>query len=648
MWHWLELEEQVGRYWHRLIAHQAAGSYSVYPAARVTLVSIHSSLCIFFRSLGGDPGIPLTTGMPRTAHHRLNWKQKLGHDHERLPLAALTVERILLPDSISLYPQQSLNRQLYFWLAAFFALGERTHSFPPGMDPLQADLLFLHRSYWTSLKIIERYPGLKQDYEILCTQLLHLRPRRTLPAQEQMVENIIVGLLGGTCNHVGAMAWLARLRQAAADFGDCRAARGYHTFLPVPLWGQIEANLLQKPGNVQSNAENRLNQSGNNASDKRTKQARRDKFEQSERDDPLLLNRFEKLITWSEMINLNRPVEDDEEATARDVAEAMEELVVATHQRPAATLLKFDLDLAPSDVDPAAIIAQPTYPEWDYRRKQYHPNHCQVWCQVAAEHGEHWVPDDKTRRQIRRIRRQFEALRPQKAILHRQLDGEELDLDAVVRNQSDRIANGSSSDRLYLAAREQARDLAVLILVDVSLSTDSWINNQRILDIEKAALIALASSIATCGDRFSIYTFTSRKRQYVKFSTIKAFASPFNQQVLSRISALRPGYYTRMGAALRHASNILAWRPERYRLLLLLSDGKPNDLDHYEGRYGIEDTRQAILEARRTGLRLFGITIDDDAKDYFPYLFGRGGHAIVSQPERLVEIVPALYRQLIT
>src|SRR5690606_37594428 len=113
MWHWLELEEQVGRYWHRLIAHQAAGSYPVYPAARVTLASIHSSLCIFFRGLGGDPGIPLTTGMPRTAHHRLNWKQKLARDHEKLPLAALTIERILLPDSISLYPQHSLNRQLY-------------------------------------------------------------------------------------------------------------------------------------------------------------------------------------------------------------------------------------------------------------------------------------------------------------------------------------------------------------------------------------------------------------------------------------------------------------------------------------------------------------------------------------------------------
>ncbi|MDT8363928.1 MAG: VWA domain-containing protein [Nitrosomonas sp.] len=590
----------------------------------------------------------LTAGMPRTTHHRLNWKQKLGYDHEKLPLATLTAERILLPDSICLYPQQSLNRQLYFWLAAFFTPGEHTRSFPTDIDPLQADLLFLHRAYWTSIHITERYPGLKRSYDMLCAQLLQSRPRRKLPTQEQMVESVILGLLGGTCNHAGAAAWFTRMCERTVDFSDCHAARGYHTFLPVPLWGEVASSPRHKLDSTQCTAEDRSNQPESNTADKRVKKAQRNKFEQSERDDPLLLNRFEKLITWSEMVNLNRPVEDDEETTARNVAESMEELAITTHQRPAATLLKFDLDLAPGDVDPTAIFAQLTYPEWDYRHKRYHAHHCQVLCQVASAHGEHWAPDDKTKQQIRRIRRQFEAFRPQKTILHRQLDGVELDLDAVVRDQSDRAANGSGSDRLYLSAREQARDLAVLILVDVSLSTDSWINNQRILDTEKSALIALATSIATCGDRFSIYTFTSRKRHYVKFSTIKAFSSPFNQQTLSRISALRPGYYTRMGAALRHASNILASCPERHRLLLLLSDGKPNDLDHYEGRYGIEDTRQAILEARRNGLRLFGITIDDEAKHYFPYLFGRGGHAIVSQPERLVEIAPALYRQLIS
>jgi nitric oxide reductase NorD protein len=200
---------------------------------------------------------------------------------------------------------------------------------------------------------------------------------------------------------------------------------------------------------------------------------------------------------------------------------------------------------------------------------------------------------------------------------------------------------------VYLTARQQARDLAVAILVDVSLSTDSWANNRRVIDVEKEALTALASGLATCGDAFAIYTFTSRRRHFIRITTVKDFATPFNSRVLRRIAALRPGYYTRMGAALRYTQQQLAVRPERHRLLLLLSDGKPNDLDHYEGRYGIEDTRQAILEARRVGLAVFGVTIDRKGQDYFPYLFGRGGYAIVSQLDRLTHALHILYQQLV-
>ncbi|RAI32099.1 VWA domain-containing protein, partial [Rhodoplanes roseus] len=87
--------------------------------------------------------------------------------------------------------------------------------------------------------------------------------------------------------------------------------------------------------------------------------------------------------------------------------------------------------------------------------------------------------------------------------------------------------------------------------------------------------------------------------------------------------------YTRMGAAIRHVAAGLKERPQRHRLLLLLTDGKPNDIDYYEGRYGIEDTRMAIREARKDGIRVFGVTVDEAARDYFPYLFGRGAYAIV-------------------
>ena len=645
MWKWLEPEEQVGRYWHQLTGRGGVCSYPEYPAEAVTLESVHTSLRTFFHGLGGDHGLPLTAGMPKAAHHRMSWKQRLNRDIEKLPLATFDPERLLLPATISFFPRKSLNRQLYFWLAAFFARAEK--SALSTNDPFQADLLFLHRAYHTSLAICRHYPGLEKTYRELCEGVLQSRLLRSLPKQEQAVESAILALLKNPYPDPSGNDLLTNILHSRPDFGKLQAVKGYRSFLPVPLWGAIETTTLRNnPAAVSCDADTRHAKRSAEQTDNRRRKARHGKFDQSRRNDPLLLNRFEKLITWAEMIDVNRTVEDEDETTAREVAESMDELAITSHQRRASTILKFDLDLSPADVDPAGILAELTCPEWDYRRRQYHAAHCRVLCRIADETGARWEPGAEAIRQFRRIRRQFEALRPGKEILRRQVEGTELDLDAVVRACSDQAGNGGNSDRLYLAERRQIRDLAVTILVDVSLSTDSWINNRRILDIEKEALIALATGMAACRDTFSIVSFTSRKRHFVQLTTLKSFDSLFSSQTLRRIAALRPGYYTRMGAALRHVSQLLAQRPERHRLLLLLSDGKPNDLDHYEGRYGIEDTRQAVMEARRLGLKLFGITIDREAKDYFPYLFGRGNYAIINRPERLIEIVPTLYRQL--
>ncbi|SDW25167.1 nitric oxide reductase NorD protein [Nitrosomonas eutropha] len=685
MWQWLELEEQIGRLWHRLVG-QSESSYPHYPSAAVSLESIHAALRTFFHGMGGDHGLLLTATMLQTVRNRPSWKQRLGHHQEKLPLAVLGPERLLLPAEICLFPEASLNRQLYFWLAAFFAMtGKKTlirstnviatahatenevqqasassgkqsghfdeisqHCHQSAFskdDPFQTDLYFLHCAWQTSLAICQRYLGLKKTYQTMCSHLLQTRPPRSLPTQEHIVESIVLALLGQPCTDPAAINLLARIQQPEPDFSDLRADKGYHPFLPVPLWGMIEIDSPSGTTRTLSADEDRVDHSVNQE-DRCSRKARRRKFDQSERNDPLLLNRFEKLITWSEMVNVNRPVEDDNEAGAREVADSMEELAVTTHRRRASTVLKFDLDLAPEDTDPASLLAKLTYPEWDYRRKQYHAAHCQVLCRIASETGEQWEPSDGARRQFRRIRRQFEALRPRREILRGQPDGAELDLDALVRAQADQAAHGMGTDRLYLAAREQARDLAVAVLVDVSLSTDSWIGGRRVLDIEKEALVALATGIAACQDCFSIHTFTSRQRHFVQMTTVKDFNEPFSSRTLRCIAALRPGYYTRMGTALRHVSQLLAQRPERHRLILLLTDGKPNDLDHYEGRYGVEDTRQAVIEARRQGLQLFGITIDHEAQAYFPYLFGRGGYAIINRPERLIKIIPALYRQL--
>ena len=115
---------------------------------------------------------------------------------------------------------------------------------------------------------------------------------------------------------------------------------------------------------------------------------------------------------------------------------------------------------------------------------------------------------------------------------------------------------------------------------------------------------------------------------------------------LGRIGALKPGFYTRMGAAIRYATQILAKRPEALRLLMILSDGKPNDVDHYEGRYGIEDTRMSLNAARQEGVRPFCVTIDKEGRGYLPHLFGPSGYTILRNPAELPARLPGLYAQL--
>jgi nitric oxide reductase NorD protein len=232
-------------------------------------------------------------------------------------------------------------------------------------------------------------------------------------------------------------------------------------------------------------------------------------------------------------------------------------------------------------------------------------------------------------------------------MLRGQLDGSELDMDAVIRARCDLAATGESSDRLYIDSRTQARDLAVSILVDVSLSTEAWLDDRRVLDVAKEALLVLGHGLAGCGDDYAIHSFTSQRRHKVWVNTLKDFDEPMGERVTRRISALKPGSYTRMGPAIRHLTAELAKRPNRHRLLLMLTDGKPNDNDYYEGRYGIEDTRKAVLEARREDVRVFGVTIDRQAGQYIPRLFGRGSYAIVQRPEHLSLALPGIYRQII-
>jgi len=636
---WLEPEEAFGHRWHRLVGH--AASWARHPHAAVALEPLKGPLAVFFRGLGGDPAIAVAASMAVTSRHRLGLRLRLGLGEERVVQAHRDQTSLYLPASQDVLADETLNRDLYFWLAAFFV---QARPRPPETesDPLRRDLLFLRRTRLATDAVMADNPGLAGLHAKLCGALRDLRPVRRLPPAEAAVERCVRRLLGDAAE--AGKLWPI---VCGAEVSGVSAPRGYRPFLPVPLWGDaIDTGLTPAavPDATPASPAGDVVQT----EDERVRRTRRRDADQAERKDSLILNRFEKILTLIESLNINRAVDDDDPEGARKALQDAEEIGLSTHTRRPSTRLRFNIDLPPPAVEAERLHAELTYPEWDATLRAYRPDHCRVLTGPATMVGETWQPDTATQRRIQRVRRQFEALRPRHETLRAQLDGTELDLDALVRARTDLPASGTGSDRVHLAQRRQARDLSMALLVDVSLSTDSWIDNRRVLDIEKEALLVLAHGLDACGDDHAILTFTSRTRRHVTIQTVKDFDETLSATVTQRISALKPGFYTRMGTAIRHVTAVLETRPNRHRMLLLLSDGKPNDLDHYEGRYGIADTRRAVQDARRNGIAVFCVAIDRKGQDYLPLLFGRGGYVIVGDAARLPSALPALYRHLVT
>ncbi len=286
-----------------------------------------------------------------------------------------------------------------------------------------------------------------------------------------------------------------------------------------------------------------------------------------------------------------------------------------------------------------------SYDEWDYRRQAYRKN----WC-LLRELDTHPSYDDFTDRTLERykhlvgeIRRHFEALRGEDKILRAQPVGDDIDLDALVTAYADMKTGVEMSDRVYTQMRKQERDLAVVFMVDVSGSTKGWIN-----DAERESLVLLCQALEILGDQYAIYGFSGMTRNRCEVYKIKSFNEPYNREVRARISGLRPKDYTRMGVVIRHLSKILNSVEARTRILITLSDGKPDDYDGYRGDYGIEDTRQALLEARHTGIHPFCITIDTEAVDYLPHMYGNTSYVVVDEVRKLPLKVADIYRKLTT
>ena len=635
----LEPEEAVGRWWHQFAGDR--DSFPHFPEAAVSLSEIERELHVFFRGLGGGHGIEIKVADAPQSRHRLGFWQRLGRESERISRASFNGERFLLPDRIDLLPDAELNRRLYFWLSAW-TVASTAIPLEMSVDPLAADLFRLRHAIRAQDLALSQFPGLKRHYSGLREAILNIRPPRKLPRAETDVENAIRALLGdGQASSPFVGVILGR------DKPEVTAPRDYRPYLPLALWGDVETAGVS---GSHEDPDDEDRGSGKQAGgDRKTRRAKRQNADQINRQNGLVMHRFDKILSWAEFMNLHRDTEDDEENQARKASEDHDELGVAQIRKRAATKLKFDLDLSPKDVIAEELSDRYVYPEWDYRSNRYLPRNVRVLARIgdSAPGQEGAGLSAETKRRIRHVRRQFEALRPKRQLLRAQLDGSEYDIDGLVRSQIDLHATGEPGDRIYIQARAEMRDLAVAALIDVSRSTEAFVGERAVIDVEKEALIALSEGLAACQDDFALYAFSSLRRDRVWVTTLKDFKEPNGPAIRARIGCLTPGHYTRLGGAIRHVSSCLAKRENSLRLLLVISDGKPNDLDHYEGRYGIEDSRKAIFEARAQGQAVFGIAVDKDAGAYIPRIFGAGAYAIVSKPGRLTNALPYLYRQMV-
>ncbi|RCW80458.1 nitric oxide reductase activation protein NorD [Paracoccus lutimaris] len=635
-----EPEETVGKLWHAWAS--GFDAPQDFAEQSVALPEVAGRIAVLFRGLGGAPSVEIRPAAIQTSHHRIGWRRKLGTAAETVPSASFDGEILRLPERLSALPSRQANGALYLWLAACAAHECRP---APQDDPLARDLARIGAARHAVQATLADAPGLTGLYRGLAGLILKLRPVTGLPPAEANVEAIIRHILGDPAPLSPlSQDWLAMLD----DPSGLRAPRGYQPMRPVVVWPDFAPMASAEAASAAEQADGIAAELSN----QRMFRAQRRKSDQPNRRDSLILHKFEALLSWANLMNLNRHVDDDDQDDAKKAAEDQEELGLGQISKAPATRLRLHLDLAPEDADLEAVAGIHTYPEWDARRGHYLPDHVRVLENRAPEidPGDataELIRDPAAQRRIRAVRRQFEALRPGRITTTGHRDGEELDSDLTVRAAADLRATGQGSDRIWRQSRPQARNLAVSILLDVSRSTESAVTGRAVIEIEREALTALAWGLEACGDSFAINAFSSLKRDRVFLGTCKTFDEPMSGAIERRIAGLRPRFYTRLGAGIRHASAGLAEQTAKRRLLLVITDGKPNDLDHYEGRHGIEDSARAVREARMKGQSVYGITVDRDAKSWFPRIFGQGGFSLIPHPDHLMAALPAIYRQLV-
>ncbi len=599
------MEEQVGKLWHNFITRRVTTGY---PEAAVSLRELTPRLATFYRAIGGDPARTVGYADRRQLRNRLSWLQRLASTDRRFAVAWQDERGLYLPERIDLFPRPEFNRILYFWLTAMAA-------------QLPLHFHWFRDNQRAALTLLERYPGFTTPYDEMISELLVQRARLPLKtATEKLHEQAII-----------------RALKRPSETSDLPIPEA--TAHPVPLWIYPAPSVQHSVPDDEEPTPMPSAKDGDTESIALRKQAKR--VDDKKKSDGLLVFLPESLFTWSERINVDRSEDDSFDEDAPFIAQELEEITLGERREGLASRLKMDLDLPSADADDHPVGPGIRLPEWHYKRRTHLDGYCLLQPLLSREAHPTGLPHH-LKPLVRRIRGQLDSFRLGRQRMRKQPFGDEINLDAWLEHITNPVH--IAGQNFFNRTEQRHRDLSTLILADLSLSTEAAIDNDnRVIDVIRDALLLFAETLHAMGDPFAMYGFSSVRNKMIRYHILKNFNEYHDDRIRGRIQAIKPGFYTRLGAAIRQSVRILSRQSTERKLLLIISDGKPNDLDRYEGRYGVEDTRKAVQEAKREGITPFCITVDAEANSYLPYLFGSRGYSVIHDTLKLPRVVPEIY-----
>ena len=369
-------------------------------------------------------------------------------------------------------------------------------------------------------------------------------------------------------------------------------------------------------------------------------------------EDKVVTNNFEKVDTLSEFNGTFREMDGDD--TLSDDEDAIRELNLKHTVRAddiSHSVYKAEFVNSKSSVYVDAETENGNYhkyDEWNYKKRNYKPDFCKVYPKFLRAKTDNYASkilreNVKTKNELFKL---FAQVHNEYEKVNKVVSGEEIDFDAVIDSFAEMKAQRTPSDRIYTSKRKRKKDLSVLILMDTSLSADGYTNNEHVLTVAKNAVLLFGEVLSAYDISFQVDTFSSHTRNNCAYNHVKTFEENWSK-TRNRVGSIQAEGYTRIGTALRHAGFLIDKETTSRKWIILLSDGKPNDYDTYEGTYGIEDVKRALLELDNRHINAFSLAIEHQAKYYLPQMFGHNNYNILPKSADLPIAFSKFYRRIL-